>query len=163
MDIQEFYEKYFSIVYKYLLSLSQNQHIAEEITQETFFKAMQKINQFDGSCNIRTWLCQIGKNTYFDYLRKHKRLSNLEEEQELISDQNVELDYERAENIRLLHRTLHNLPEPYKEVFSLRTFGELPFKEISELFGKSESWSKMTYLRAKKKIQEEIEHERDKL
>ncbi|MDO4648896.1 MAG: RNA polymerase sigma factor [Eubacteriales bacterium] len=163
MDIQKLYEQYFSTVYKYLLSLSQNQHIAEEITQETFFKALQKIDSFDGSCHIRTWLCQIGKNTYFDYLRKHKKFFDLEEEPELLSDQNVELDYERAENTRFLHRVLHNLPEPYKEVFMLRTFGDLPFREISDLFGKSESWSKMTYLRAKKKIQEAIEHEKYQL
>lgn len=163
MDIQELYETYFPTVYRYLLSLSQNQHIAEEITQETFFKALQKIDSFDGSCNIRTWLCQIGKNAYFDYLRRHKKLSSWEEAPDQLSDQNLELDYEQAENRRFLHRILHDLPDPYKEVFMLRTFGELPFKEISELFGKSESWSKMTYLRAKKKIQEAIENEKNQL
>lgn len=157
--MEELYNRYFSVVYKYLLSLSQDKHIAEELTQEAFFKALQKINDFRGQCDIRVWLCQIGKNAYYDYLRKNKRLVFMEEENGHADVRNVELDYEKKETIRRLHEILHELKEPYKEVFSLRTFGELPFREISSLFGKSESWAKMTYLRAKRKIWEAMENE----
>jgi RNA polymerase sigma-70 factor (ECF subfamily) len=129
------------------------------MTQETFFKALQKIDDFQGQCDIRVWLCQIGKNAYYDYLRKNKRYSPIEEIPESADHSSMELELEKKEDAYRIHRILHNLQEPYKEVFTLRTFGELSFKEISNLFGKSESWAKMTYLRAKNKIQEAMKHE----
>ena len=73
LNIQEVYEKYFTVVYRYLLSLSHNTHIAEELTQETFFKALKKVDDFRGECDLRVWLCQISKNTYYDYLKKNKK------------------------------------------------------------------------------------------
>ena len=73
LNIQEIYEQYFTIVYRYLLSLSHNTHIAEELTQETFFKALKKVDDFRGDCDLRVWLCQISKNTYYDYLKKNKK------------------------------------------------------------------------------------------
>lgn len=159
MDMEELYDRYFTAVYKYLFSVSQDKHIAEELTQETFFKALQKIDDFRGQCEIRVWLCQIGKNAYYDYLRRNRRFSPIAEQGEMPAGQSLELDFEKKETAYRLHRILHNLNEPYKEVFSLRTFGELSFREISSLFGKSESWAKMTYLRAKRKIREEMEDE----
>lgn len=159
MDIEELYHQYFTSVYKYLFSISQNEHIAEELTQETFFKALQKIDTFHGDCEIRVWLCQIGKNAYYDYLRKNKKYSPLEERPQGTDDYNIEVDFEKREDTYKLHRIIHNLQEPYKEVFTLRIFGELSFREISSLFGKSESWSKMTFLRAKRKIQEAMKDE----
>lgn len=159
MDTEELYDRYFTAVYKYLFSVSQDKHIAEELTQETFFKALQKIDDFRGQCEIRVWLCQIGKNAYYDYLRRNRRFSPIAEQGEMPAGQSLELDFEKKETAYRLHRILHNLNEPYKEVFSLRTFGELSFREISSLFGKSESWAKMTYLRAKRKIREEMEDE----
>lgn len=159
MDMEELYNRYFTAVYKYLFSISQNESIAEEMTQETFFKALKKIDSFQGECDIRVWLCQIGKNSYYDYLRKNKRYSPIDEASESIDQLNVEINFEKKEEIYRIHRILHNLQEPYKEVFSLRIFGELSFREISSLFGKSESWAKMTYLRSKRKIQEAIEYE----
>lgn len=159
MDMEELYDRYFTAVYKYLFSVSQDKHIAEELTQETFFKALQKIDDFRGQCEIRVWLCQIGKNAYYDYLRRNRRFSPIAEQGEMPAGQSLELDFEKKETAYRLHRILHNLNESYKEVFSLRTFGELSFREISSLFGKSESWAKMTYLRAKRKIREEMEDE----
>ena len=155
LNIQEVYEQYFTVVYRYLLSLSHNIHIAEELTQETFFKALKKVDDFRGDCDLRVWLCQISKNTYYDYLKKNKKYapeSQDEKEESFPSDllQNFSLQ---------VHKVLHRLSEPYKEVFSLRVFGELSFAEISSLFGKSESWARVTYHRACKKIREELSHE----
>ena len=141
LNIQEVYEQYFTVVYRYLLSLSHNTHIAEELTQETFFKALKKIDDFRGDCDLRVWLCQISKNTYYDYLKKNKKY---------VPDK---------ETVFQVHKVLHRLSEPYKEVFSLRVFGELSFATISSLFGKSESWARVTYHRACKKIREELNHE----
>src|SRR5699024_7433976 len=111
--------------------------VAEEVTQETFFKAMQSINKFNGSCKLYVWLCQIAKNTYFTLYRKKKRtVLNLDVDIPDISF-NLEADYIDKDMAKQLHIALHNLSEPYKEVFTLRVFGELPFSQIGELFGKT--------------------------
>ena len=160
LNIQEVYEKYFTVVYRYLLSLSHNTHIAEELTQETFFKALKKVDDFRGDCDLRVWLCQISKNTYYDYLKKNKKYapeSQDEKEESFPSD--LLQNFSDKETALQVHKVLHRLSEPYKEVFSLRVFGELSFAEISSLFGKSESWARVTYHRACKKIREELSHE----
>lgn len=159
MELEELYSRYFADVYRYLYSISQNKDVAEELTQETFFKALQKIDSFRGQCEIKVWLCQIGKNAYYDYLRKNKRFVPMEGNIAEDEEKKMELDLEKRETVYRIHQILHSLEEPYKEVFTIRTFGELSFKEISSIFGKSESWAKMTYLRAKRKIKEEMENE----
>ena len=160
LNIQEVYEQYFTVVYRYLLSLSHNTHIAEELTQETFFKALKKVDDFRGDCDLRVWLCQISKNTYYDYLKKNKKYapeSQDEKEESFPSD--LLQHFSDKETALQVHKVLHRLSEPYKEVFSLRVFGELSFSDISDLFGKSESWARVTYHRACKKIREELDHE----
>ena len=161
LNIQEVYEKYFTVVYRYLLSLSHNTHIAEELTQETFFKALKKVDDFRGECDLRVWLCQISKNTYYDYLKKNKKYvpeAQNELSEDVFSDDFVQ-DFSDKETAFRVHKVLHKLSEPYKEVFSLRVFGELSFSDISDLFGKSESWARVTYHRACKKIREELDDE----
>ncbi|MBQ4088472.1 MAG: RNA polymerase sigma factor [Clostridia bacterium] len=152
-DIDAVYREYFTDVYKYLISLCRDQSLAEELTQETFFRALKNLDRFRGESSLYTWLCQIGKNAYYDYCRKHRHQA---EEAERASEHDIAAIFaDRDEAIRL-HRIVHDLPEPFKEVFSLRTFGELPFAQIGELFGKTESWARVTYHRAKLKIREEI-------
>ena len=161
LNIQEVYEKYFTVVYRYLLSLSHNTHIAEELTQETFFKALKKVDDFRGECDLRIWLCQISKNTYYDYLKKNKKYvpeAQNELSEDVFSTDFIQ-DFSDKETAFRVHKVLHKLSEPYKEVFSLRVFGELSFGTISSLFGKSESWARVTYHRACKKIREELDHE----
>lgn len=150
-DFGEIYNLYMKDVYKYVLALSRNPDIAEEITQETFFKALKSIDRFKGECKISVWLCQIAKNTYYSYCAKKKRRSEHMHEEILFS---VEDDCVNSDTAFELHKRLHNLPEPYKEVFSLRVFGELPFSKIAELFGKTESWARVTYYRAKLKMED---------
>ncbi len=153
-DFGEIYSEYFSDVYKYVLSLCMDETFAEEITQETFFKAMQHINKFNGSCKLYVWLCQIAKNTYFTLYKKKKRIvSDLDTDipNTLL---NLETDYLDKDLAKRLHIELHNLSEPYKEVFTLRVLGELPFSQIGELFGKTDSWARLIFYRAKKQLQE---------
>lgn len=154
-NIKVVYDKYFKDVYKYVLSLTQDQNLAEELTQETFFKAVKSIDKFDGRCTLFVWLCQIAKNTYFTHYQKSKRYFSIEEHvlESTECFEQVLLDRESAFEI---HKVLHKLDEPYKEVFSLRVFGELSFQQIGLLFNKTESWARVTYHRAKLKIQEEI-------
>jgi len=151
-DFEQVYKEHFTDVYKYILLLCRDEAVAEEITQETFFKAMQSINQFNGSCKLYVWLCQIAKNTYFSFHKKQKR--NAEDVELPDTSLDVERDYLDKDATRRLHILLHNLKEPYKEVFTLRVFGELPFSQIGELFDKSDSWARLIFYRAKKQLQE---------
>ena len=162
MNIEELYRTYFDIVYRYICSISQDGPLAEEVTQETFFKALKKIDQFRGDCDVRVWLCQIAKNTLYDHLKKQKKqLSGDEQLEKTESDGGELLEEKLAQRSQAMeiHKVLHRLSEPYKEVFSLRTFGELTFREIGMLFGKSENWARVTYYRARVKIREELEYE----
>jgi RNA polymerase sigma-70 factor (ECF subfamily) len=137
--------------------LSRNEKIAEEITQETFFKALKNIDKFKGNCKLNVWLCQIAKNTYFTYLDKQKRFDT-DDIPETSENRIEEMIINKEETFRL-HKVLHRLEEPYKEVFTLRVFGELSFKQISELFEKTESWVRVTFYRAKHKIQDLLKEE----
>lgn len=158
-DFETVYNLYFRDVYRYTLSLCQNEMVAEEITQETFYKALSKLDSFDGKCKVSVWLCQIAKNTYISMCRKDKRLKTESNPDLYISTQSMEDHYSAKETVFAIHRVLHALEDPYKEVFSLRTFGELTFRQIGELFGKTETWARVTYHRARLKIKEGLKNE----
>jgi len=155
LEFEEVYTREFPGVYKYLLALCGDPALAEEFTQETFYRAIQSSGTFRGTCKLSVWLCQIGKNLYLSHLRqeRHRRpLPADETQQQGLPDPEEALL--RRDTAMALHRLLHALPEPYKEVFSLRTLGELSFAQIGELFGRSESWARVTYHRAKLKLKE---------
>lgn len=154
-DFDKIYAEYFSEVYGFLLMLCKNATLAEEIAQETFFKALKNIDNFNGKSKITTWLCEIAKNTYFDYLKKHRHKADYPLET-IPSGANIEEEFSDSETAYAIHKVLHRLKEPYKEVFWLRTFGELPFLQIGKLFNKSENWARVTYYRAKILIKEDL-------
>lgn len=153
-DFEAIYQAYFADVYHYVLALSRDAQIAEEVTQETFVRALTAIDGFRGECQIRVWLCQIARNQYRSLCRERKKFAEAPGE---AGDGGIEDGFADRETARRLHVLLHALPEPYKEVFSLRTFGELPFGQIGELFGKTESWARVTYFRARQKLKEALE------
>ncbi len=155
-EFEQVYQAYFSDVYLYARSLSGDASLAEDITSETFMKAMEAIDSFRGTCEMRVWLCQIAKNCYLSYLRKDKRLVFSNEPFPAKAEADPEAALLRQDAAARVHRILHSLAEPYKEVFSLRVFSELSFKQIASLFGKSDNWACVTYHRARKKIQEEM-------
>ena len=155
-DFEEVYRLYFRDVYRYALSLSRNEAVAEEVTQETFFKALNSLDSFDGKCKVSVWLCQIAKNTYISHCRKEKFLDRAADPGELSCGGSMEERFQEKEAAYEIHKILHNLEEPYKEVFSLRTLGELSYRQIGKLFGKTETWARVTYHRAKLKIKEEL-------
>jgi len=155
-DFTDVYKRYFRDVYHYAFSLCRNESMAEEITQETFFKALNNLDSFDGKCKVSVWLCQIAKNTYISICRKEKHLDRETDPSLLVSDQRIEDRFLAQESAFEVHKVLHKLQEPYKEVFSLKTFGELSYEQIAELFGKTETWARVTYHRAKLKIKEEL-------
>ncbi len=156
-EFEDIYNNYFKDIFLYIYSLSGDRHIAEDITAETFMKAIKSIEKFKGNCDIRVWLCQIAKNCYFSFLRKKKKTVHLDELSEQKDNFNFEQIISSTEESMEIHEILHNLDEPYKEVFSLRVFGELSFKQIACLFGKSDNWACVTYHRARNKIKERME------
>lgn len=156
-DFEKIYDKYFKDVYLYIRRLSGSEDIAEEVTSETFYKAIQSIHTFRGDCDLRVWLCQIAKNCYFTEQKKAGREES-RERQELPGDQeSPEQRIIREEEAARIRRILHTIPDPYKEVFMWRVFAEMSFREIGSLFRKSENWACVTYHRARKMIRERLE------
>jgi len=155
-DFDKIYAEYFSEVYKFVLSLCRNPTLAEEITQEAFFKALKNIDSFKGDCKLNTWLCKIAKNTFYSYVKKDSRQADYSLEI-VVSDEDIEARFADKEAAYAIHKVLHKLNDPYKEVFWLRIFGELSFAQIGALFSKTESWARVTYYRAKIMIKEEIQ------
>ena len=167
VEFEEIYRRYFRDVYRFSLSLAQDGPLAEEIAQDTFFRALKALNTFDGSKDIRAWLFTIARNTWYSHCRSQKRLISQEDlPQDLPSGVRIEERIEDAESAFAIHQFLHAMAEPYKEVFTLRVFGELPYEKIGRLFGKSANWARVTFYRAKVQIithMEAMEHERDQL
>ncbi|WP_394273443.1 RNA polymerase sigma factor [Butyricicoccus sp.] len=156
MNIGQIYEDYFLDVYKYVRGLSASDTVAEEITQETFFRAMRSLDSFRGDCDVRVWLCRIARNCYFTYLKKQKHVTGNEADFDLTPDvTDIEQQLVDKDRAFAVHKALHALPEPYREVFTLRVFGELSFAQIGALFGKTDHWACVTYHRARQKIQKQ--------
>ena len=162
IEFEEIYRRYFGDVYRYALKLSGSERDAEEITSDTFFKALRSLDGFRGDCELRVWLCRIAKNCFYDRLKKSERTETLDDALPLSADgpEAQELLHDVAERARTV---LHGIAEPYREVFMWRVFAELSFKQIGAIFGKSENWACVTYHRAKSLIRsklEENEHEK---
>lgn len=160
MDIETIYRKYFHDVFLYIRTLSGNESLAEEIAQETFVKAMKNLYRFDGRKNIRAWLFTIARNTYFRYCRRNKQyveeevLNTIPEASPQILDQLI-----MNETVERIRQNASLLPTPYREVFHLRIYGNLPFEQIGKSYGKSAGWARVTYYRARQIIQKQIEQE----
>lgn len=161
MDIEKIYNDYFRIIYRYILSLSKDPELSEDIAQETFVKALKNAGELDESDNVTAWLCRIARNDYYKHCRKSKRhLEIIRENYEEIREPGAEAELMKSEDRVSLYKQLHLLEEPYKEVFSLRSFGELSFREIGAVFDRTENWARVTYHRARKKLMEVMKNER---
>ncbi len=159
-EFEKIYRTYFNDVYLYIRRLSGDEDLAEEITSEAFFKAMRSISGFRGDCDIRVWLCQIAKNCYYTHQKKSGQTDSIDDSElaELPSGESaVEDQCIRRDEAALIRSVLHHIPEPYKEIFMWRVFAELSFRQIGQLFGKSENWACVTYHRAKTMIQARLE------
>lgn len=153
--MEEIYDQFSGMVYAYLMRLCGNSELARELTQETFYQAIRSIHRFDGKSSVSTWLCGIARHQYCDALRRKKPTEPLPEE--LPSGEDLTEQVVRRDQAMIAHRRLHRLGEPYREVFTLKTFCELSHAQIAEVFGKSESWSRVTYYRARQMLREAME------
>lgn len=156
-EFEAVYQAYFNDVFLYIRKLSGNETIAEDITAETFLKALESVDRFRGECQIRVWLCRIARNCYYSYLRKNGKIESLEDHPEPADPADVAAQFRNTDTSLRIYEALHHLTEPYKEVFTLRTLGTLSFRQIGALFGKTENWACVTYHRAKAKIQNQME------
>ena len=152
-DIEKIYEEYFETVNKYLFCLTHNNDISEELTQETFYKAVKKINTYKGECKMSVWLCQIAKNLWYDECRKNKKITNVEEDN-IQSIETLEESVIANDEKMLLYKKMQLLDEKTREVMYLRITGELSFREIGIILNKTENWARVTFYRGKQKLKE---------
>ena len=155
---EQLYETCYMRVFSYAMTITGDRHLAEEITQETFFRAFSKSNSFRGESDEVTWLCAIAKNLYTDEKRRQRRYGAMPEEAAAHGKAVEQSAVERDDSFRV-HMALHALEEPYREVFELRVFGELSFQQIGKIFTRTENWARVTFHRARAKLKERMDEE----
>ena len=158
IDMDSVYREYEKLVYRFLYSHTHDAEWSQELMQETFLRAINSISRYDGTCKLSVWLCQIAKHILYQELRKKKQIETVELVDCLTDDSapNGETSILKQESKIELYREIHLLPEREREVVLYRITGELSFREIGEILGKSENWSRTVFYRAKQKIREEL-------
>ena len=153
LELDTIYKEYALFIYKYLYSFCHDEHMAEELTQETFYQAVKSANKYDGTCKVSTWLCQIAKHLWYQELDRKRRKGTSELAEELAAD-HLDLSEKMIQKEEVLDvlKRVHLLEEVSKEVFLLRIMGELSFREIGSIFDKNENWARVTFYRAKQKV-----------
>ena len=169
ISLEEVYREYSDMIYRWLLARTGDPDVAEEITQETFYQAVLHADRYDHSCKVSTWLCSIASNKLKEYLRKNPPKEDLD----AVFGEGPEASPGKAagtvptvpgpEDAAVaasekmeLYRAIHSLPEPAREVVHLRAFADLSFREIGDIFGKTENWARVTYYRAKTALRKEL-------
>ena len=154
-DIELIYREYYPYVKNYARSLCFDENIAEDIAQETFYKAINNYDKFNHQCKIETWLCRIAHNIFVNSKRR-KSTENIDSILSIVAESNVEESVINAENVKTILSASTELPSPYKEVFYMKTLGDFSYDVIADVVGKTESWARVTYHRAKQKIAERM-------
>ena len=154
-DLEKICNQHYKYVKSYALSLCLNETMAEDITQETFYNAIKKIDTFKNDCKIETWLCSIAKNIFLNQKRK-KQTENILDYPNLVSNSNIEEDTIKNESVKRILAEAVKLETPYKEVFYMKSLGDMPYSSIANVFGKTENWARVTYIRSKKQIEERM-------
>lgn len=165
---KDIYIEYAGVVKRFLISLSGNVDLAEDLTQETFYQAYKSIHRYNGKCKMSVWLCQIAKHIYFDYLKKEKHIQKIEIDKldvfaEGKKQESIEEAFLVKEKVQELLFAVQNAKKSYGQVFWLRAYEEMSFKEIGEILGKSENWIRVNYYRAKEWIRRRTELDEDNL
>lgn len=159
MDFDEIFRDYARLLYKYVLKLSHNEDIAEEIVSETFYKAILGAHKFKGECRVTTWLCRIARNEYINHIKKKERSNlNIDDFPALCDERRIEEIEEDREAAAAVRSALKEFPETVQELFELRVCG-MSFREIGDIYGKTENWARVTFFRAKQKIIEKMEEQ----
>ncbi len=160
VSMEDIYQEYAELVYRYLLSLCGNADTAEELTQETFYQAVRSVDRYDGSSKVSTWLCAIAKNKWKEFARRESRSGPAEDSilESALPKSEAAADEVLTEMSRVqIHKAIHDLPEPTREVLYLRLLADLSFRQIGEIFGKTEEWARVTFYRGKLRLRKELE------
>ena len=153
LDMDVIYREYADSVFRFLMTLCREECTAEELTQETFYRAVRSAHKYDGTCKVSTWLCQIAKHLWYQELDKRKRKGTSMLEESMVSDKAGPEDELCIREEKMdVFKKVHILDETAKEVVLLRITGAFSFKEIGDIFGKNENWARVTFYRAKQKI-----------
>lgn len=158
-DFEIIYKKYSGTVEKYIISLGADYNLSDDITADTFLKALKNIEKFDERYNMLTWLCTIARKTYFDYLKRKDNTFLPFADELIVYDNQIDSAFEDNEQKVLIHRAIIQLENPYKDVIYLRLFADLSFYEIGQILSKNENWARVTFYRGKTKLKEVLENE----
>jgi RNA polymerase sigma factor (sigma-70 family) len=158
-NMEEIFTKHAQTVYKYLYSMTRNEHLSEELTQETFAIAVSSINRFRGECKISVWLCQIAKYQWYKELERRKKykMESIDIYDNSLFTAGFENEIEFKDVVKILLEELESLDPATQEVIRLRIFGNMSYKEIGEVLGKTENWARVTFYRGKLKLKERME------
>ena len=160
--LDDIYKNYAKELYRYIFNLCRNETLAEDIMQETMLNAVMSIDKFKGECSLKTYLCRIARNIWLNYAKRAENKNiPIDDSMEFAADDSVEEQLNNKMQSQAIHRVLHTLEEPYKEVFTLRVFAELKFNDIGNLFGESANWARVTFFRSKEKIIRQLEKENE--
>lgn len=154
--MEELYKENSRIVYYYLFSRCRDEALAEDLMQETFVKAMESVDSFNGSCKVSTWLCQIAKHLLYQHWAKVKHEDFAELDEAIEAKNNTESQVLWRIELADVWEKLEQLPRETRRVMTLRVLGDLPFREIGRLMGKSENWARVTYFRGKRALLKEV-------
>lgn len=154
ISMDNVYREYSNMIFRYLLSMTGDENVAEEITQETFYQAVRSADKYDYSCKVFSWLCSIAKNKLYEYWRTHPKTDELNEDVGTIDSPEIQI-LSQIGKIEIM-KAIHRLSEPTREVMQLRLFSDLSFKEIGEVFNKTENWARVTYYRGKINLRKEL-------
>ncbi|WP_341444112.1 sigma-70 family RNA polymerase sigma factor [Sporobacter termitidis] len=155
-DIEQIYKEYAQSVYKYLLSLTHDSNVSEELTQETFYRAIGSIKNYNGTCKMSVWLCQVAKHVWYQELHRMNKRQTTELTDDIPAQETLEMNFILKSEKAALYKAIHALNQPMREVIHMRLTGEFSFAEIGEILGKSENWARTTFYRAKQKIMEAL-------
>ena len=155
-DFEKLFNENREFIFKYLMKMTRDITLSEELTQETFFRAYMNYASLRNKEKASVWLCQIAKNTYYAWYNEQKKKATIDDLDIISDSKTLEDEYVQKELSQKALLCLHELDEPYKEVFMLSVFGGFSLKDISSIFGKSESWARVTFYRAKQKLLERM-------
>lgn len=155
-NLDEIYKDNYQLVYKYLLSLTHNEDLAEELTEETFYKAIIHISKFKNNSKLSTWLCKIARNLWIDEIKRKNKLAEIEDKDAIVTE---DIFLEKEERMQLF-KSIQKLDPLTRDVIYLKIKGDLSYKEIAEILGMSETWVRVTFYRGKEKIKEDNNDEK---
>lgn len=160
LSIEEIYREYAQTVYRFLYSYIHDADLSEELTQETFIRAIKSLNKYNGKCKISVWLCQIAKHVlYQEFEKKSKNKSTVLDDNVKFYPYSTEELVVSSENKKEIYKIIQSLDDTTREVMYLRLTGDLSFREIGEILNKTENWARVIFFRGKSKVIRRIQNE----